>query len=139
MKLIMSLIISLVGVSAFAASSGKTLQQAVVKMGQCTGVKNAEGKEFLFNPGGVAIVRTYATDDGGAYANEYSNEYSNEYGNEYDNEYGNEYDNAYSVDSSSVSSVKVAWYVRGQEVLIQQGKTTYSLIIGFKSKTCWIK
>lgn len=123
--------------SVFAApSDGQVLEQSVLKMGQCVGVNNDEGKEYVFSPKGVVLIR-YSTPTGDAYGNEYDSEYGTDYSTEYNNEYDSDYENAYNETSTPYGEVEGTWVVKGQQVLVTENGFTYSLRIGFKSKTCW--
>lgn len=136
MKLVSALFTVFLSLNSFAASSGNSLKADVLKMGVCTGVNDSEGAEYVFNKNNQVTVR-YASYSSGEYANEYCTEYASEYGEEYVSEYCSDYGSDYAQTTSTSSQVQGTWTVKGKQVLVTVQGYTYSLAIGFKSKTCW--
>lgn len=127
----------LIGASASAeVLKGKALEAQIVKMGYCVGVKDSEGSEYSFEKNGTLTVRTVTSEeDDGSYGNDYENSYgsSSEEGNGYEGSY----DGPYSSDPENHGEVRGKWSVNGSRVIVKVAKSSYDLVIGFKSKTCW--
>lgn len=105
-----------------ASVKDESLKRAVLKMKKCYGIDGDDGKEFVFSAKKVTIRTPNSAE--GSYDNTYGNSYEG-----YDASYGNK----------NMSSEEHAWAVKGSEVLITFGNVKKSLMIGFKSKTCWFR
>ncbi len=143
-KVIVASLCFLGAIASAETLKGKALENQVVKMGYCVGAKNIEGREYSFKSGGKVTIRVANSDHeeaDGAYENEYENAYGNDSVNENVNEgaYEGTYEGAYGDDSDSSAEIQAHWSVKGASVKVHEGKDTYDLAIGFKSKTCWIR
>lgn len=138
----LALAMSFMGFSASAEIlKGKALEAKIVNMGVCVGVKTMNGRELVFKKGGVLELRgSYideSMDDTSSYSNEYDNSYSTESGEE--SSYDTSYEGSYGSEQEGEVVTLGKWSVKGSSVIVKEGRVSYDIVIGFKSKTCWTK